>query len=101
MAVLSRYILFSLSNNGKSCCLTGSNESIIFDSEKGVVFIVDHNKKEYAEVPINLFDAGGATESESEELSQAQQMAKMMAEETSPVTPMAGMVISSTPPPVL
>ena len=65
---------------GKSCCLIGSNESIIFDSDKGAIFIVNHEKKEYSSVPINLFDAGGEVESEGGELSQAQQMAKVMTE---------------------
>ncbi len=73
---------------GKSCCLTGNNEAVIFDSEKGKVFMVDHNKKQYSAVPMNLFDAGGKAESEGGEMTQAQQMAKMMAD---------GMKISVTP----
>ena len=65
--------------DGKSCCLTGSNESIIFDSEKGSVFMVNHERKEYSLIPMNLFDAGGEVESDGGELSHAQQMAQVMA----------------------
>lgn len=67
--------------DGKSCCLIGSNESIIFDSEKGSIFMVNHENKEYSSVSMNLFGAGGGeVESKGGELSQAQQMAQVMAE---------------------
>jgi hypothetical protein len=65
--------------DGKSCCLVGSNESIIYDSEEGTVFMVNHEKKEYSVVPMNLFNASGEVESDDGELSQTQQMAQVMA----------------------
>jgi len=58
---------------GKSCCLVGSNESIIFDSEKESIFLVNHEKKEYSVVPMDLFGGGDEGESEGGEMSQMMQ----------------------------
>lgn len=63
--------------DGKSCSQTGDGQTVIFDADKGKIFMVDHNKKEYSEVPINLF--GEAAEEGAEaEMSEAQQMMKAM-----------------------
>ena len=59
--------------DGKSCCLVGSGESIIFDSEKGSIFMVNHEKKEYSQVSMNLFGGGS-----DEDASKDNNMAKMM-----------------------
>ncbi len=57
---------------GKACSQTGS-EAVIFDAKKGLMYMVDHEKKEYSVIPMDLFGSEakeGAVESD--------EMAKMM-----------------------
>lgn len=63
---------------GKACSQTGSESAIIFDAEKGVMYMVDHEKKEYSVVPMDLFGGGDEEESEGTEMSQMMQMAQAM-----------------------
>ena len=63
---------------GKAYSQTGSESAIIFDAEKGVMYMVDHEKKEYSAVPMDLFGSGNEGETENDEMSQMKQMAQTM-----------------------
>ncbi len=58
---------------GKACSQTGSEAAVIFDAKKGLMYLVDHEKKEYSVVPMDLF--GGESK---EGASKDDEMAKMM-----------------------
>jgi len=52
---------------GKACSQTGSEAAVIFDAKKGLMYMVDHEKKEYSVIPMDLFGGGskeGAAESD-------------------------------------
>jgi len=58
---------------GKACSQTGSEATVIFDAKKGLMYMVDHEKKEYSVISMDLF--GGGSE---EGASKSDEMAKMM-----------------------
>ncbi len=58
---------------GKACSQTGSEAAVIFDAKKGLMYMVDHEKKEYSVIPMDLF-GGEAKEGAVE----SDEMAKMM-----------------------
>lgn len=58
---------------GKACSQTGSEATVIFDAKKGLMYMVDHEKKEYSVIPMDLF-GGEAKEGAVE----SDEMAKMM-----------------------
>jgi len=66
---------------GKACSLTGNESAIIFDGDKGVMYMIDHEKKEYVVVPMDLFgggEGGDEAESQSDEMKQMMAMAQAM-----------------------
>ena len=58
---------------GKACSQTGSEAAIIFDAKKGLMYMVDHEKKQYSVIPMDLFGTGS-----KEDASKKDEMAKMM-----------------------
>lgn len=70
---------------GNVCLQIGNVSAVIFDAEKGVMYMVDHEKKEYLVVPMDLFD-GGSEEGASESDEMAKMMQAMMGETEVTVT---------------
>ena len=62
--------------DGKSCAQTGSESAVIFDGDKGVMYMVDHEKKEYVVISMDLF---GGSEGGDEAKGQSDEVKKMMA----------------------
>ncbi len=58
---------------GKACSQIGDKESIIFDSQEGLLYMLDHEKKQYSMIPMDLFGGGN-----KEDVSRNEEMAKMM-----------------------
>ncbi len=58
---------------GKACSQTGNDESVIFDAKKGLIYMVDHEKKQYSVISMDLFGEGS-----KEDASRSEEMAKMM-----------------------
>ena len=58
---------------GKACSQTGSEAAVIFDAKKGLMYMVDHEKKEYSVIPMDLF--GGESK---EDAAESDETAKMM-----------------------
>ncbi len=58
---------------GKSCSQTGSESTVIFDSKKDLMYMVDHEKKEYSVISMDLFGGGS-----KEDASKDDEAAKMM-----------------------
>lgn len=59
--------------DGKACSQIGSETAIIFDSKKGLMYMVDHEKKQYSMIPMDLFGTGS-----KEDAAKSGEMAKMM-----------------------
>ena len=58
---------------GKACSQTGSEGAVIFDAKKGLMYVVDHEKKQYSVISMDLFGTGS-----KEDASKNDEMAKMM-----------------------
>jgi len=58
---------------GKACSQTGDEMSVIIDVEKGMMYMVDHEKKQYSVIPMDLSGEG-----KKEDSPQNDEMAKMM-----------------------
>ncbi len=66
--------------DGKACSLTGS-EAVIFNGDEGAMYMIDHEKKEYMVVPMDLFgggEEGSEAEGQSDEMKQMMAMAQAM-----------------------
>ncbi len=61
---------------GKACSQTGSGASVIFDAKKGLMYMVDHEKKEYSVISMDLF--GGETKEGAAESDEAAKMMQAM-----------------------
>ena len=58
---------------GKACCQIGNEASVIFDSQNGSLYMLDHEKKQYSMIPMDLFGGGNKGDASKNE-----EMAKMM-----------------------
>jgi hypothetical protein len=61
---------------GKACSQTGSEAAVIFDAKKGLMYMVDHEKKEYSVIPMDLF--GGEAKEGAAESDEAAKMMQAM-----------------------
>jgi len=56
----------------KACMIDAQGNTTVFRADKGVMYMIDHNKKSYAEVPLTwLSDAMAEAEAEDSEMAQA------------------------------
>ena len=73
---------------GKAYSQTGNEPAIIFDAEKGVMFMVNNERKEYSVIHMDLFGGDTKDESETDEKAQMKKMAQgMMGSTEVTVTP--------------
>lgn len=58
----------------KACSQTGNEASVIFDAKKGLMYMVDHEKKQYSVIPMDLFSKGNKEgESKNDEMTKMMQ----------------------------
>jgi len=63
---------------GKACNQTGTESTVILDAEEGVMYMVNHEKKEYSVVPMDIFGGQTKSESETDEQTEMMKMAEAM-----------------------
>ena len=71
---------------GKSCSQIGNEASVIFDAETGLMYMVDHEKKQYSVISMDLFGKGNK-EDESKNDEAMKMMQAMVGDMKITVTP--------------